>query len=202
MQRRVEQVVQRAQEILAFGEANLADLARPIENWSKKELVQRLRALQEFSGIGPAAAFHILMDLHWNVVKPDRHICRFLSRIGGIWEEEFVRPGVDTLEPHAFLTFQEKWRSVTTGLLAVASSGGPEFHGVKFPAMRDWRPRHFDMVIMLYTQDIASADRGWRPVPLCQAEPICTRCAVESCAARTTDATRATAHLRPSPHVD
>lgn len=82
MLQRIEQLVERAGQIADRAD-ELIEVLTPIDNWDCRELLAPLRALRPITGIGFAAAVHILMELGWGIVKPDRHICRFLSRLGG-----------------------------------------------------------------------------------------------------------------------
>ena len=55
----------------------------PIEFPSLQSFREVMRLLKQFRGIADAAAQHILMELGWPIVKPDRHIQRILHRVGG-----------------------------------------------------------------------------------------------------------------------
>lgn len=181
MPRRVNELIHRAREISDFGVEDLEATLTPRRDWRSRELLQPLRALRRFTGIGPAAALHILMELGWGLVKPDRHICRFLSRLGGQWSDFFPHPGAQTLDEEGRLPFLEAWRENCEHISTQLRASPLLWNGTQFAELS---PRQIDWLIMLYTQNVAHGDGDWRPPPLCTSDPDCHTCGVPGCAAR------------------
>lgn len=78
--------------------------------WSLDEIVNPFTVFYSFTGVADKAALHILMDLVWGLVKPDRHICRFVSRLGGTWKRYFQGGATDDLRLALTLPFVRAWQ--------------------------------------------------------------------------------------------
>lgn len=176
------QVTLRASQIIGFGIGQINEKFRKQVDWSAKDLFHALMILQEFEGVGSAAALHVLMELNWGVVKPDRHICRFLSRLGGRWSNYFAKPGTDTLLPEGSILFLEEWRDACGMFSTYADEGKVNFEERELIA--GLTPRQIDRLIMWYMQDVMKSDRAWRPQPICTSMPKCEQCQIEKCASR------------------
>lgn len=177
MVNRIKELVQRAQDIYALGQDEITNAIKPRRNWDQAEFLTAYRLLQRLHGIGPAAALHVLMDLQWGVVKTDRHICRFLSRLGGPWSEFFPEPGASTIYAEVMPSFQQAWMTACTDL---------EVTDVDGTSRVSLTSRQVDILIMWYTQTIPPDQRGWRPIPICGNEPRCRECNVPHCNSRRT----------------
>lgn len=185
MRNRVLKLVQRAQEIQDLGTNTLSEILKPAPSWGCRELIQPIHTLNSFTGIGRAAAWHILMDLGWGVIKPDRHVCRFLSRLGGRWTAFFPQQGIDKLCETAALPFQESWKDNYDQMMCALEGTEAKFDEMGAPQPSELSSRQIDLLIMLYTQNIDRDDRDWRPSPLCSVNPHCESCHVPNCTART-----------------
>lgn len=179
MRKRLTELQSRAEEIRRTGVGPLGALLTPSPSWSTSQLLTALHYLNHgIAGIKLAAALHILMELGWVVVKPDRHICRFLSRLGGPWQHYFAKPGATTLHAYGLVPFLNDWRDACAAIAASA----------KHPPLRGLTSRQIDALIMWYTQNVTKAARGWRPTPICRATPACPACAVSGCSSRPSQA--------------
>lgn len=193
---RICELVCRANQILAHGRENLGVMLAPQANWAARDLILPLQTLKQFRGVGTTAALHILMELGWGVVKPDRHICRFLSRLGGPWIDYFLDPGTAEVDDVAVLLLEETWRDACNQLRVDGGNEPPvrQYDGVQFRDLSTFSPRQIDTLIMLYTQDVPRRDRAWRPQPICTATPQCNGCGVPACAGRRRAAPRGVRH--------
>ncbi len=149
MKHRVNELVKRACQIEQFGTVKLNDVLTPSPDWQEKDLLEPLKILQTFDGISLTAALHILMELHWGVVKPDRHICRFLSRLGGDWLDYFLASNSEAVNPEALIFFLEAWRNACSEFDSYQSDSSPSQ-----TIISKLSPRQIDILIMWYTQDI------------------------------------------------
>jgi hypothetical protein len=179
----VNLLVSRATELNKLEHGYLTEVLASKQNWDSRDLLRALMLLQKLSGVGLPAALHILMELHWGVVKPDRHISRFLSRLGGDWLEYFHEPNSDKVASEALVFMLEKWRSACRKL---SELDGKTFmsSGVEFPSVGALVPRQIDYLIMWYSQNIEKKDREWRPDPICTRTPRCADCNVLDCDAQ------------------
>ena len=185
MKARIEQLLARAKKIDRYGTEKLkAALKPPRHDWATKDLVEPFTLLSSFTGIGAKAALHILMDIGWGVVKPDRHICRFLSRLGGQWEKYFAEPGTTELLAPLMLPFVTEWRDTCSTFKASGSEAPPARDQIQFKPFADLSLRQLDILIMWFTQDRGVDERNWRPEPICGSKPECCVCPVPGCSAR------------------
>lgn len=187
MPKRIDELICRAQQII--GCADLGTVLTPPATWGCRELIWPFKFLRQFQGVGGAAALHILMELDWGVVKPDRHICRFLSRLGGPWSNYFSAAGAKTVAPEVRFFLVEAWRDAyqQLGVQVEQVEDEPSIrqrNGVQFPDILALKHRQIDSLIMWYTQKVPKADRGWRPDPICQDNPQCGVCHVPNCNGR------------------
>lgn len=184
MRRRVEELFMRAKEISTYGAGRLETVLQPKKNWSLDEIVDPFTVLYSFTGVADKAALHILMDLGWGVVKPDRHICRFVSRLGGPWKRYFPDGPTDDLRPALTLPFVRAWQDACALFSSSSLAPPPPRNGVVFPSVSELSSRQVDILVMWYAQDRAKEEHGWRPKPVCGKQPDCQSCSVQDCDAR------------------
>lgn len=186
MKNRIDQLISRAVQIKLIGVDLLSENLKPRAGWNCHTLLQPLQLLRRFHGVGSTAALHILMNLNWGVVKPDRHICRFLSRLGGQWSVYFSNSGAETVGDEIRLLLVEAWGGAcdVIGKEAQRKSMSWQYGDVQFPSLADLTPRQIDFLVMLYTQDVPKLDLIWRPEPICTVNPKCGKCRVPECEAR------------------
>lgn len=61
-----------------------------------KEVIETIRQdLRRFAYIGPVTAYHVMLDLGFDVWKPDRVMCRILERLGLISDTKNIDQAVD-----------------------------------------------------------------------------------------------------------
>ena len=195
MRRRVEELFKRANEIFAYGAGRLGAVLQPKKNWSLDEIVDPFTVLYSFTGVADKAALHILMDLGWGVVKPDRHICRFVSRLGGPWKRYFPGGATDDLRPALTLPFVRAWQDACALFSSSLLAPPPPRNGVIFPSVTELSSRQVDILVMWYAQDRAKEEHGWRPRPVCGNQPDCQSCSVQDCGAREQDSADTTPDL-------
>lgn len=184
MPNRLEELFDRARQIADHGEAKLSTILEPRENWSLDDLVEPFTLLYRFTGVADKAALHILMNLGWGVVKPDRHICRFLSRLGGPWKRYFPTGETDELRAALTLPFVKDWRD-TCATFASSKLPAPSVNKqVQLPSVAQLSSRQVDILIMWYAQDRAKDEHEWRPKPICGKVADCKACSVPECEAR------------------
>ncbi|AOJ26762.1 hypothetical protein WJ12_17730 [Burkholderia seminalis] len=181
MRRRVDELFMRAKEISTYGTDRLATVLQPKKNWSLDDIVDPFTVLYTFTGVADKAALHILMDLGWGVVKPDRHICRFVSRLGGQWKRYFPDGATDDLRPALTLPFVRAWQDACALFSSSALAPPPSRNGVMFPGVSELSSRQVDRLVMWYAQDRAREEHGWRPKPVCGKQPDCQSCSVQDC---------------------
>lgn len=156
----VKNLIARAKKISSCGVSDLERKLEPPENWTSRSIQERIDFLREFAGVGERAALHVLMELRWDVVKPDMHICRFLSRLGGDWSRFFPEGEAEEVASHLLLEFLETWHKKCINIRQATG----------------WESRQVDMLIMFFTQ----GEEGLAP-PLCTKNPECARCRVPNC---------------------
>ncbi|MDA7999886.1 MAG: hypothetical protein MPK06_02240 [Alphaproteobacteria bacterium] len=156
----VKYLIVRAKRISSYGVANLERELEMPENWTFQSVRKRINFLCDLGGIGEKAALHILMELRWDVVKPDMHICRFLSRLGGDWSRFFPEGEAEEVASHLLSEFLETWHKKCIDIRQATG----------------WESRQVDMLIMFFTQ----GEEGLAP-PLCTKNPECARCRVPNC---------------------
>lgn len=181
---RLYEIRRRAKMILEIGIEHVeATLARPSAFPTAPEFKRTLKFLTKFRGISETAAQHILMDLGWPIIKPDRHIQRILYRMGG-WNEFFdSEDGDKKLTPGEWYEFQKKWAKVVADIVshdygAAAANG---LAGV--PTLNQLNSRQIDITLMWFSQTQKRDDGTLKP-PLCTADPKCQSCAVPECTQR------------------
>ncbi|MFI5025001.1 MAG: hypothetical protein ACHQRJ_25550 [Alphaproteobacteria bacterium] len=184
MRKRISQLMRRAADIYAYGVERIAQDLKPIDNWNIDDLVRPFTCLSGFTGIRDKAALHVLMDLRWDVVKPDRHICRFLRRLGGQWERYFPTGKKDDLPAPLMFPFAKEWRDTCARFRRVNLPPPAARNGVAFPPLMDLSSRQIDILIMWFAQDRAREERSWRPAPICGKQAACQKCPVPDCEAR------------------
>lgn len=184
MPNRVRELFDRAAQIANYGVERIAFDLKPIDNWTIQDLVVPFTRLRGFTGVGDKAALHILMDTGWGVVKPDRHICRFLSRIGGEWQRYFLNGRQDDLLAPLMLPFVRDWRDTCAGFAVGGMALSPEGGEISFPPLTKLTSRQIDILIMWFTQDRARREIHWRPAAVCGDRPICQKCTVPDCFSR------------------
>lgn len=187
MPNRVDQLLDRAKRITAYGAQALTLALQPRPDWTTNDLVEPFALLSGFPGVGNAAALHILMDLGWGVVKPDRHICRFLSRLGGPWRRYFPGKPTTVLPAPLMLNFAATWRDICAGFTTSSLPPPPPRGAVTFPPLADLTSRQIDILIMWFTQKPGPDELAWHPAPLCGAKKQCALCMVPDCPARQAD---------------
>lgn len=170
---RVAQLRRRATEILAHDQQEFEATLDSADRADNVEAAQNaFEFLKDFHYVGDMAAFHIIMDLGWFVVKPDLHIKRFLYRLGGHWRNIVnynpARKEPYYIQAYQFWPFQYAWRDAVV----------PITNEIGFSS------RQVDRLIMWYTQNWnEQRDGGWRPGPICINNPACRNCEVPDCAA-------------------
>lgn len=184
MRKRVEELFRRAKEISAYGTTRLVTVLLPKPHWSLDDIVDPFTLLYSFTGVADKAALHILMDLGWGVVKPDRHICRFVSRLGGAWKRYFPDGATDDIRPALTLPFVRAWQNACAHFSLSVLLPPPSRNGVIFPRVSELSSRQVDILVMWYAQDRAEDEHGWRPKPICGKQPDCQSCSVQDCEAR------------------
>ena len=184
MPNRVDQLLDRAKRIAACGAEALTLVLQPRPDWATDDLVEPFALLSSFPGVGNAAALHILMDLGWGVVKPDRHICRFLSRLGGPWRRYFPGGPTTVLPAPLMLNFAATWRDICASFTTSNVPPPAPRGAVTFPPLAGLTSRQIDILIMWFTQVVARLERPWRPAQLCGEQPQCARCTVPGCPER------------------
>jgi hypothetical protein len=187
MRRRVEELFKRANEIYAYGAGRLETVLQPKKNWSLDDIVDPFTVLYSFTGVADKAALHILMDLGWGVVKPDRHICRFVSRLGGPWKRYFPGGATSDLRPALTLPFVRAWQDACALLSPSLLAPPASRDGVIYPRVSELSSRQVDILVMWHAQDRAKEEQWWRPKPVCGEQPDCQSCSVRDCDAREQD---------------
>lgn len=172
---RLYEIRKRAQRILELGESTLRQkLQKPSAFPSEQEFKTVLKFLTEFRGISKTSAQHVLMDLGWPIVKPDRHIQRILYRLGG-WDEFFdSEVGDKKLTSKEWYKFQKKWSDAVNAITT-------QF--LDRDDLSTLNSRKIDICLMWYSQTQKRSDSSLSP-PLCTAEPVCALCKVPDCMLR------------------
>jgi len=139
--------------------------------------------LKKFTGIAEKAALHILMDLGWPVVKPDRHIQRILFRLGG-WNDFFDdQRGEKILGKKLLLSFQKKWFETVKEINKYYKNNPENEPAIGYPSLGQITSRQVDLCLMWYSQDKKKGDTLLAE-PRCSIKPACIRCNVPNCNGR------------------
>jgi hypothetical protein len=138
-----------------------------------------MKLLKRFRGIADAAAQHILMELGWPIVKPDRHIQRILHRVGG-WDCFFNTDGGDKiLDQPSLYEFQKTWSQAVNEINRCDLS--IENLPPSVPSLNELNSRMIDACLMFFCQSRGKEDEKLLGKPLCTSDPDCVRCPVPEC---------------------
>ena len=172
---------------------NVADRSCP----EKKELETLYNFLKKMYGISYAASMHILMDLGFSIVKPDRHIQRILRRTNGEisenrkWSDLFTKNNEDKeIKFDKLYEIQREWNLMidkikkssseeTNKIIQITNKNLNLTDYDKLPEIHQLTSRQFDTIFMLYTQDIKKDLNAIKPI--CVKNPTCTECNVPNC---------------------
>lgn len=150
---------------------------------SKEKFVAAIKFLKDFHGIGEISAQHILMDLGWPIVKPDRHIQRILFRLGG-WDNFFnSEEGNKNFSPEEWYVFQQKWHSAVTGIINFSYENSEIIIPNNILKINQLNSRKIDICLMWFSQKQKSKDETLS-APRCTETPLCKSCSVPNCKLR------------------
>jgi hypothetical protein len=159
---------------------------------SQAEFKVVFKRLTDFPGISEKAAQHILMELGWPIIKPDRHIQRILNRMGG-WETHFPdESGNVSKAILKWYEFQKAWGEAVRQVNAGASTFGREIDsklaqlnqtGRPLPSLGTINSRQIDLCLMWFSQTQTANESGLA-APRCTDVPVCRRCSVPGCKGR------------------
>jgi endonuclease III len=138
-----------------------------------------MKLLTQFRGVADVAAQHILMELGWPIVKPDRHIQRVLHRVGG-WSDFFSNNRDDhKLNLETLYKFQKKWNFMVNEI----NNYGLSMQSVdpNVPSLNELNSRMIDACLMWFCQSQGRDDAKFLGKPLCTLKPECVICPVREC---------------------
>ena len=172
---RLYEIRKRAIRILEIGEDVVRENLNRIDVFPSEQTFKKsLKFLKVFQGISETSAQHVLMELGWPIVKPDRHIQRILYRLGG-WNDFFdSEDGDKQLTPSEWYRFQEKWNHTVSEIVNWTVNRSD------FCALNS---RKIDICLMWYSQTQRRSDPSLS-APLCTADPSCLSCEVSDCTLR------------------
>ena len=172
---RLYEIRKRAKHILEIGESSFRQKLKPPSEFpSEQEFKTALKFLTKFRGISETSAQHVLMDLGWPIVKPDRHIQRILYRLGG-WNDFFdSEVGDKKLTSKEWYKFQKQWTDAVRLITSQLSTAA---------GFCELSSRKIDICLMWYSQTQKRDDPSLSP-PVCTVDPACALCQVPDCMLR------------------
>jgi hypothetical protein len=186
---RLYEIRHRAKAIVQLTVERVEQQLTPPKEFPEENTFKNVLAfLMKFRGVSDKAAQHILMDLGWPIVKPDRHIQRILYRMGG-WNDFFdSEEGNKKFNSQEWYRFQKKWYSIVEDIVTHQYDFHEESLLLGVPSLNDFNSRKVDICLMWFSQTQRREDETLMP-PVCTSDPKCQRCAVPGCQQRRRETT-------------